>query len=45
MFWVGAILIIDGWLRRPRRPDLVQRLLPFQPSIADEARGWLQRQR
>jgi hypothetical protein len=37
LVWVGATLIIDGWLRRPRRPDLVERLRPFQPYVADEA--------
>jgi hypothetical protein len=42
-FWVGATLIIDGYLRRDRRPDLAERLRPLQPSIADEARDWLDR--
>jgi hypothetical protein len=40
--WVGATLIFDGWLRRERRPDLAERLRPFQPSsVADEAQDWL----
>jgi hypothetical protein len=43
LFWVGATLIIDGYLRRQRRPDLAERLRPFHPSIADEAQEWLQR--
>jgi hypothetical protein len=42
LFWVGATLIIDGYLRRQRRPDLAERLRPFQPSsVADEAEVWL----
>jgi hypothetical protein len=39
----GTTLILDGWMRRPKRPDLAKRLLPFQPdSLADEARQWLE---
>jgi hypothetical protein len=44
MVWAGVTLIIDGSLWRRRRPDLVERLGPFQPSIADEAEVWLRRQ-
>ena len=47
--WVGATLILDAVLRRQRRPDLVERLLPYQPTplgdtLGDEARDWLNRQ-
>jgi hypothetical protein len=28
----------------PKASDLVERLLPFQPSVADEAQDWLRRQ-
>jgi hypothetical protein len=44
MVWAGVTLIIDGSLRRRRRLDLVERLRPFQPSIADGAEVWLRRQ-
>jgi hypothetical protein len=40
----GGTLIIDGVRNRPRRPDLTEHLRPFQPSVADEAQAWLQRQ-
>ena len=43
LFWAGASLLIDAWLRRGRRPDLTERLWRFQPSVADEAEGWLRR--
>jgi hypothetical protein len=40
--WAGATLLIDGWLRRPRRLSLYERLAPFQqPYVADEAHKWL----
>ncbi len=39
--WVAATLIIDAWIRRERRPDLVDRLQRYQPSVADEAEEWL----
>jgi hypothetical protein len=29
----GFTLIIDGYRRRPRRPDLTERLLPFKPKV------------
>jgi hypothetical protein len=44
----GVCLIIDGYRngrRRQRRPDLAERLLPYQPGIADEAETWLIKQR
>jgi hypothetical protein len=45
LVWSGATLLIDAWLRRPRRLGLVERLMPFQPpSLADEAQEWLDRQ-
>jgi hypothetical protein len=32
-------------MRRPKRPDLPERLRPFHPkSLADEARQWLDNQ-
>ncbi len=40
----GFTLILDGIRNRPRRPNLTERLLPFMPSVADEAEGWLRRQ-
>jgi hypothetical protein len=41
-----STLVIDRWIRRPRRPDLLERLQPYQPtSVADEARRWLEDQR
>jgi hypothetical protein len=43
---VGATLIIDGWMRRPRRLDLTDRLWRFRPTtVADEAQEWLGRHR
>jgi hypothetical protein len=36
----GLTLIIDGYRGRPQK-DLTERLLPFQPSVADEAQDWL----
>jgi hypothetical protein len=45
LVWAGTTLILDGWMRRPRRPDLAERLRPFQPvDLADEARDWLDNQ-
>jgi hypothetical protein len=40
----GFTLIIDGIRNRPRRPYLTERLLPYVPSVADEAESWLQKQ-
>jgi hypothetical protein len=40
----GATLLIDAWSRRRRWLSLVERLRPFQPSVADEAEVWLRRQ-
>ena len=41
LVWVGAALIIDAFARR-RRPDLAERLRPYQPrSVSDEAQRWL----
>jgi hypothetical protein len=45
LFWAGATLLIDAWLRRPRRPDLAERLRSFaSTTIGDEAEEWLERQ-
>jgi hypothetical protein len=41
LLWAGATLLIDAWLRRRHRPDLVERLVPYVPSVADEAQEWL----
>jgi hypothetical protein len=47
LLWAGASLLIDAWLRRHLRPDLADRLIPFQtpPSLADEAQERLRRHR
>jgi hypothetical protein len=45
--WGGVTLLLDAWhrVRRYSRPELADRLGPFQPSpLADEAEEWLQRQ-
>jgi hypothetical protein len=40
-----STLVIDRWIRRPRRPDLLERLRAYQPkSVADEAQRWLEEQ-
>ena len=45
MTWSGVTFLIDAQIRRNRRPDLVERLLPYQPaSVAAEAESWLQQQ-
>jgi hypothetical protein len=42
MVWVGATLMIDGWIRRPRRPDLAEPLWRYRLiTVADEAQEWL----
>jgi hypothetical protein len=41
LLWAGAALVIDAALRRKERPTLTDRLLPFQPSVADQAHLWL----
>jgi hypothetical protein len=42
LVWAGATLLIDGWLQRPRRVSLDERLAPFQRRyVADEAQEWL----
>jgi hypothetical protein len=43
--WAGSTLLLDAWVRRRRRPTLTERLLPYQPSVADEAEWWLHRHR
>jgi hypothetical protein len=43
LVWGGVTLLIDARSRR-RRPSLEERLRPYQPSVADEAEGWLSRQ-
>lgn len=41
LVWAGAALIIDAVTAR-RRPDLAERLRPYQPrSVSDEAQRWL----
>jgi hypothetical protein len=41
LVWAGAALIIDSFTGR-RRPDLAERLQPYQPrSVGDEAERWL----
>jgi hypothetical protein len=43
--WAGATLLLDAWWRRWDRPDLAERLKPYQRgSVADEAQRWLDRQ-
>ena len=42
MVWFGAVLLMDAW--RGGRSDLVERLAPYRPSLADEAQKWLERQ-
>ena len=44
LVWVLTTMVIDAQVGRRRRPDLAERLRPFQPSIADEAQDWLKRQ-
>jgi hypothetical protein len=47
VLWGGVTLLLDAWhrVRRHRRPELADRLAPFQSSpLADEAQEWLQRQ-
>lgn len=42
LVWAGATLLVDAALTARSRPDLTDRLLPFQPrSVADEAEQWL----
>jgi hypothetical protein len=38
---VGVTLLLDTWIRRDGRADLVERILPCQPSSADEAENCL----
>jgi hypothetical protein len=40
----GLLLIFSALSRRGRRPDLTERLRPYQPSVADEAQRWLEHQ-
>jgi hypothetical protein len=41
LVWAGAALIIDSLTGR-RRPDLAERLRPYQPrSVGHEAERWL----
>jgi hypothetical protein len=42
LVWAGATLLIDAWLRR--RPGLIERLRPYQSSVADKAEWWIRRQ-
>jgi hypothetical protein len=38
-----STLVIDRWTRCRQRPNLLERLHPYQPtSVADEAQRWLQ---
>jgi hypothetical protein len=49
LIWSGVTLLIDAYMRRQRRPDLAERLVPYQAPMADklgdEAQEWLSRQR
>ncbi len=38
LVWAGATLLIDAWVRHRRRPDVAERLRPFQPRVAKEAK-------
>jgi hypothetical protein len=41
--WAAATLLLDAWWRRSQRPDLAERLRPFQvDSVADQAQRWVQ---
>jgi hypothetical protein len=45
LVWAGTTLMLDGWMRRSKRPDPAERLRPSQPvDLADEARDWLDEQ-
>jgi hypothetical protein len=44
LIWAGVTLLIDAWHWRHLRPDLVDRLAPYQPTVADDAERWLHRQ-
>jgi hypothetical protein len=39
--WAGTALTLDSRLRPRHRPELAERLRPYQPGIADEAERWL----
>jgi peptidoglycan/LPS O-acetylase OafA/YrhL len=40
-----STLVIDQWIRRPRRSHLLERLQAYHPtSVADEAQRWLEEQ-
>jgi hypothetical protein len=42
LMWAGTTLLLDAWMRRPRRPTLAERLALYQPRpVADEAEEWL----
>ena len=42
LVWAGSALLLDAWFRKARRPDLAERLAPFQrPWISDEVEQWL----
>jgi hypothetical protein len=42
LVWAGTTLILDASWRCRRRPDLAERLRPFQPvDLADQAQDWL----
>jgi hypothetical protein len=50
LVWVGATLVIDACLRSRHRPDLAERLRPYQPgslagTLGEQAEDWLDRQR
>ena len=44
LVWTGAILVIDGRLRRGRRPTLAERLMPYRVSVSGEAEERLRQQ-
>ena len=44
LVWIGVTLLVDTWIRRQSHPDLFDRLVPFQPGLAEDAEDWLHRQ-
>jgi hypothetical protein len=41
---IGVLLLVSGLSRQPKRRGLTGRLRRFHPSVADEARRWLEEQ-
>jgi hypothetical protein len=38
---VGLLVVFSALNRREKRPELAEHTHPYEPSIADEARRWL----